>query len=478
MHDEQSAVLMSCPVFVFWSALCAVQEMGRLKLRILLLYRTGPTEKKGKETMLFANIDVLDEALEYHNGCYVGIRGNKIAYIGIWKPKEDFGKVYDGTGKLLMSGFFNAHGHSAMTLMRGYAENLTLTNWLHQKIFPFEAKLDEEAIYNGTMLAAAEMLRFGVVSVSDMYLSAPAACRAAMESGIKMNFGLAGVCEQANEKERCEAYRERVKENLAYHNTGDGRVKIDLAIHAEYTSTRLMVEEIAALAKTNGLNIQLHLSETKAEHEACKKRQGGKTPAKYFYDAGVFNNPTTAAHCVWVEEGDLELLRQENVTVACCPVSNLKLSSGSCPVSRISKKGIHIALGTDGAASNNNLNIMEEMKLFSMMPNTEDAAGILPRQALYAATRAGALAQGRTDSGALRVGNRADLIVLDLRKAPHMHPMHDAVNNVVFAAQGSDVCLTMVDGKVLYCDGEYPTLDLDRVIRRAEESVEKILKQL
>lgn len=430
--------------------------------------------------MLFANIDILDEALEYHKGCYVGVQGNRIAYIGLWKPKADFGEVYDGTGKLLMTGFINAHGHSAMTLMRGYAENLKLADWLQYRIFPFEAKLDEEAIYNGVMLAVAEMLRFGVVSVSDMYFNASAARRAVLESGIKMNYSVPGVCSKANEKERCKNYRERLLEMLQYHNDGDGRLKIDLAVHAEYTSTRFMVEEIAELAKTAGLNIQLHLSETKAEHEGCKKRYGGKTPARYFYDAGIFRNPTTAAHCVWIEEEDLDLLQQENVTVACCPVSNLKLASGLCPVPRILKKGINVALGTDGAASNNNLNLMEEVKLFSMLFNAHegDPAAILPRQALYAATRGGALAQGRADCGALRVGNHADLIVLDLQKDPHMHPLHDAVSNLVFSAMGTEVCLTMVDGRVLYRDGTYTTLDIDGVIRQAEESAERVFKQL
>lgn len=430
--------------------------------------------------MLFSNIDILDENFEHHKGYYVGVKDQKIAYIGSEAPEEDFGEVYNGTGRLLMTGFINAHSHSAMTLMRGYAENMSLSDWLNKQIFPFEAKLDEEAIYNGTMLAAAEMLRFGIVSTTDMYFNAEANRRAVLESGIKMNFSVSTTCFDGRGARELPAYQEAMEALPYCHNAGDGRMKLDLAIHAEYTSTPRVVEDMAGIAKETGLNMHLHLSETQAEHEECKQRHGGRTPARYFYDAGVFDARTTAAHCVWLEGDDFDLMKEKNVTVASCPVSNLKLASGFCKAPFLLEKGINVALGTDGVASNNNLNILEEVKLFATLfkAATGDPTAITPKQALYAATRAGALAQGRDDCGALKVGNRADLIVLDLRERPYLRPCYQMVNNVVFSAMGTDVCLTMVDGRVLYRDGIYTTIDLERVTRNAEASVQKILRQL
>ena len=429
--------------------------------------------------MLFSKIDILDEQFEHHTGYYVGVKEGKIAYLGPTPPEEDFGEVYDGSGKLLMPGFVNAHSHSAMTLMRGYAENMALSDWLNRQIFPFEAKLDEEAIYNGAMLAAAEMLRFGIVSTTDMYFNASAHYRAVADSGIKMNFSVS-TCFDDRSLRELPACQEALDALPQCHNALEGRMKLDLALHAEYTSTPKVVEEMAALAKETGLNLHLHLSETQAEQEACKQRHGGRTPARYFYDAGVFDAPTTAAHCVWLEGDDFDILKEKGVTVASNPVSNLKLASGFPNAARMLEKGINYALGTDSVASNNNLNLMEEVKLCATLfkATTGDPTVVTPAQALYAATRAGALAQGRSDCGLVKEGFRADLIVMDLRNKPHMYPCHSMVNNVVFAGQGSDVCLTMVDGKVLYRDGLYTTMDVEAVIAKAVESTNKILSQL
>lgn len=430
--------------------------------------------------MLFSDIDILDENLEHQKGYYVGVKDERIAYIGDKAPTENFGEVYNGKGRLLMTGFINAHSHSAMTLMRGYAENLTLSDWLNKRIFPFEAKLNGEAIYNGIMLAAAEMLRFGVVSTTDMYFNAEATARAVEDSGIKMNFSIPATCFDDSGARELPMYEEVTSSIPLYHNAYDGRMKIDMSIHGEYTSTEKVVRDMAAITKEAGLNMHLHLSETKDEHETCKQRHGGRTPARYFYDNGVFDSRTTAAHCVHLEDEDFDILKEKGVTVASCPVSNLKLASGFCRAPFMLEKGINVALGTDGVASNNNLNILEEVKLFAMLfkATTGAPTAITPKQALYSATRAGAIAQGRDDCGALKVGNRADLIVFDLGNRPYMQPCHDIINNLVFSALGSDICLTMVDGKVLYKDGIYTTIDFDQIVNNVEKSIESILQQL
>jgi len=429
--------------------------------------------------MLFLGIGVLDEHFDYHENWCVAVEGDRIAYVGPEKPEGDFGEVYDGTGKVLMPGFVNAHSHSAMTLMRGYGENLALADWLNTRIFPFEAKLDGEAIYHGTLLAAAEMVRFGIVSTTDMYFDAEANRRAVAESGIKMNLGLSVTCFDDSDYQSLPVYRELMEALPTCHGALEGRLKMDAVLHAEYTSTEKVVRQAAEVAKEQGLNLHLHLSETKSEHEECKARRGGRTPAKYFADNGAFDVPATAAHCVWVEEDDMDILREKGVTVACNPVSNLKLASGFAPVPRLLEKGVQVALGTDSVASNNSLNIMEEVKLFATLykASSGDPTAVTPREALYAATRSGALSQGRTDCGLIKEGFKADLVVLDVDR-PWMRPCHDMVNNLVFSAQGSDVCLTMADGRVLYRDGLWTTIDVERTAALAEESVKKILAQL
>ena len=429
--------------------------------------------------MLFANIGVLDERFDYHENWFVAVEGERIAYVGAEKPEGDFGEIYDGTGKVLLPAFVNAHSHSAMTLMRGYGENLALSDWLNTRIFPFEAKVDGEAIYNGAMLAAAEMLRFGIVSTTDMYFDAMATRRVVEESGIKMNLSVAAVCFDDSDYRDLPMYRELAEVLPACHGAFDGRMRMDAGLHAEYTTTEKVVRGAAEAAKELGLNMHLHLSETKDEHEACKTRHGGRTPAKYFYENGVFDVPTTAAHCVWVEEEDMDIFREKGVTVACNPVSNLKLASGFCPAKALLDKGVNVALGTDSVASNNSLNIMEEVKLFATLfkASTGDPTAVTPKQALYAATRAGALSQGRTDCGLVKEGFRADLVVMDVNH-PYMRPCHDMVNNLVFSTQGTDVCLTMADGKVLYRNGLWTTIDVERTAALAEESVKKILSQL
>ena len=430
--------------------------------------------------MLFKNIGIIDENFDYRPDCYVGIKDERIDYIGSTAPAEDYGQVYDGRGKLMLPGFYNAHSHNAMTLMRGYAENEPLDQWLNKHIFPFEAKLDYQAVYNGAMLAAAEMLRFGVVGCTDMYFDAEANAKAVLDSGIKMNMALPMTCFDERDLKDLPIYGQILRSVPELNGAGEGRLKTDLAIHAEYTSTEKTVRQISELAKDLGLNMHLHLSETKSEHEECKARRGGRTPAMYFLDCGAFDVPTTAAHCVWVEEEDMEILWSMGVTAASCPVSNLKLASGFCPAPRMLEKGINYALGTDGVASNNNLNMFEEMKLAANLfkGSTWDATAVSARQALYACTRAGALSQGRSDCGLIKEGFKADLAVLDLRNRPYMQPCYDMLHNVVFSAQGSDVCMTMADGKVLYRDGLYTTIDLERVIANAEDSVNKILREL
>ena len=430
--------------------------------------------------MLFKNITILDEKLNPVENQYVGVIEDKIEYIGKIFPDNYniFGESYDGKGKLLMSGFVNSHAHSPMTLMRGYGENLLLKDWLEKKIFPFEALLTGEDAYYGTLLAMAESLRYGIVSTTDMYYFSEDMIRGILESETKNNISRSIVNFTGEDFWSLEGAKEMKALYDNHHGEANGKILVDMSLHGEYTSDAKTGRALAEYTKKIGANMHLHLSETKFEHEECIKKRG-KTPTAYFADLGLFDTKTTAAHCVWVSEEDMDIFKEKGVTVACNPVSNLKLASGVCNVPRLLGKGINLAIGTDSVASNNSLNFIEEIKMFSIAPKMQfhDPTKVTPSEALYAATRGGALGQGRNDSGLLAKGFKADLIVLDISKA-NMKPVHNILNNLVYSASGSDVVLTMVDGKVLYREGEYSTIDVEKVVFEVERAAERISNQL
>lgn len=429
--------------------------------------------------MLFKNITILDENIIEKKNMYVGTEGELVTYIGDAMPEKDYGEIFDGNGKLLMSGFYNAHAHSAMTLMRGYGENLGLQEWLENKIFPFEAKLDSNAVYWGTMLAMAESIRYGIVSSTDMYYFCDDMIRAVLDAGAKNNMGRGVINFTDDNLKELDAFKEMKSLHENYNNAGNGKIIVDMSLHAEYTSNLKTVTQISEYTKSIGANMHVHVSETKFEHEGCKERHNGLTPVAYFNQAGLFDTKTTAAHCVWIEGEDFNILKEKGVTVASNPISNLKLASGVCNVPKLLKEGINVAIGTDSVASNNNLNFIEEIKVFSISSKEKygDPTAVTPVEAIRAATYGGAISQGRSNCGKLKTGNKADLIVLDIN-LPHMKPCHNLANNLVYSASGSDVILTMVDGKVLYQNGEYKTLDIEKTMYEAEKAAYKILKQL
>ncbi|MDR0350710.1 MAG: amidohydrolase [Coriobacteriales bacterium] len=431
--------------------------------------------------MLFADIDYLDGDFEVRHG-YVGTEGARITYVGELAPEqaERFGECYDGGGRFLIPGMYNTHAHLPMTLLRGYAENLALQDWLYKRVFPFEAKIDDERAYPAAMLAVAEMLRFGVVGVTDMYFFSDARIRAFAESGIKANLcdGLM-VFDEETRYEKMPNYALNERLVREHHNTLDGRIRIDLNIHSEYISNPQVVRAVGEHAVELGVGTHVHISETAREHEECKQRRGGLTPARYFESLDFFRAPCTAAHCVHSEPGDWEIFAARNVTVAANPASNMKLGSGFAPIPQMLDAGVNVSLGTDGVASNNSHNILKDLYLFALIykGSSGDATAITPAQALAAATINGARSQGRADCGVIEVGRRADLVVLDV-DVPWMRPVHSLVNNLVYAAQGSDVVLTMVDGAVLYRDASYPTIDVERAAYETGRAADEIVASL
>ena len=428
--------------------------------------------------MLFSNIRILDENFEIKDKMYVATEDDRIVYVGDCMPRGDYGDIRDGKGKLLMPAFHNAHGHSPMALLRGYAENMKLQDWLFTKVFPFEDKLDSNAVYWGTLLTMAEGMRFGIVSHSDMYYFLDDMVRATDESGMKANisraiteFGDGDPWETERLKEMKDTY-ERLD------GAADGRVKIDISIHAEYTNSLRAMQAVADYCNQVGAINHIHISETQSEHEECKVKYG-KTPVKLMNDIGAFDSKALAAHCVWVEDEDMDILKEKGVSVATNPMSNMKLASGIANVPEMLRRGINVAIGTDSVASNNSLNFFEEMKMFAIAPKIRfnDPTLITPKQTLYAATRAGALAQGREDAGLVKEGFKADLIMIDLEQ-PNMYPVHDLMNNLVYSASGTDIVMTMSDGRIVYENGEYKTLDIEKTMFEAQAATKVILSKL
>ena len=388
------------------------------------------------------------------------------------KPEHLYDNVIDGKGNLLIPGFYNTHCHAAMTIFRGYGEDLPLDRWLNEKIFPAEDRLTHASVRVGAELAIAEMLSNGIVSFSDMYMFEDAVAEAVVETGIKANLSrcIVSFTDEDPSKDS------RVAESLAlasrYHGMDDGRVRIDMSLHAEYTNTERMSRYVAALAKERGFGIQVHISETEKEHLEAMTRRGGRTPCEFFAECGLFDVPVTAAHCVWLSDNDCSIFAQKGVSIAHNPVSNLKLGSGVMSLRKMLDAGINVTLGTDGTASNNNLDILKEMqyavllaKGISRRPESVTAAEMLP-----IATVNGARAQGRDNCGRIETGYRADAVLIDMDSL-HNIPSYGYETTLLYSARSCDVRMTMVDGKILYRDGEFSTIDVEKLKYHAKDVI-------
>ena len=413
---------------------------------------------------ILKNVTLLPETGYAEGNWHITIENKRIASITKDLPDTLGAEVIDAKGNLLIPGFYNAHCHAAMTLFRGYGEDLPLQRWLEERIFPAEDRLNYENVTVATRLAIAEMLKGGIVSFSDMYMFEDAVAEVVLETGVKANLSRALVSFSPDANIASDSRFAEAKALVEkYQNADDERVKVDFSLHAEYTNLPHYIAQVSEYTAANGLHMHLHVSETEKEHNECIARHG-KTPTKLFYDLGTLNTPTLAAHCVWVSDEDIAILAEKQVSVVHNPVSNLKLGSGVMPLGKMISAGINVCLGTDGVASNNRLDILREMQTAAILHKgvlldpTATTASQMPKLA----TRNGALAQGRTDCGEIRIGARADLILID-RNSIHNMPCFDDYAMLCYSAERSDVLLTMVDGRILYQNGTYTLIDEERL---------------
>lgn len=397
---------------------------------------------------------------------FVATEANKITYVGATRPQGVFAREIDCRGNLLMSGLYNLHCHAAMTMFRGYGENLPLDEWLNKRIFPAEERLDAEKVKYASYLAIAEMIKNGIVSFSDSYFFCEQTAEAVISSGIKANLsrGMSSFTEGARADRSDYRFAEFLALYEGYDGEAYGRLKIDMCVHSEYTNAESYIRDLAEFSAQNGLIIQVHMSETKKEHEECMRRRAGRTPAEFLRDCGVFESQALCAHCVWVTEGDMDIMAEKGAFAVHNPCSNLKLGSGIMPLEKFREKSIPVAIGTDGASSNNSLDIMREMYTASILAKGRelDALAGKPSFLIEMATVNGASAQRREKHGKIKEGYAADMILVDI-DTPGNIPCYDLEYTLLYSARSSDVLMTMVDGNILYENREFKTIDIEKV---------------
>lgn len=380
-------------------------------------------------------------------------------------------EVIDGKGMLALPGLINTHTHVAMTLFRSYADDLALMDWLQNMIWPAEAHLDDDIVYWGSMLAFAEMIRGGTTAFCDMYMFMESCAKAAEKAGIRGNIarGLAGVTPNGEK-----ALEENIRLYQDWDNACDGRIRVMLGPHAPYTCPPEYLKKVRDASEKYGIPIHIHLAETKGEVETCIEKFG-ITPIALMNQIGLFDRPTLAAHCVHVNEEDIQIMAEKHVCVAHNPGSNLKLASGIAPVPKMRSAGITVGLGTDGASSNNKLDMFAEMRLAALIHKAAalDPFAVKADEAMQMGTAEGAKCLGYDDLGALDEGKLADIILID-RSGYHWKPRFNSISLAVYAGNSMDVDTVIVNGRLLMRGKELLTIDKEQLDFETERVTKKL----
>ena len=424
---------------------------------------------------LIANVTAvtMNEKMEVLFGAYLGITDGKIAYIGKTAPEEKPKTIIDGTGMVAIPGLVNCHTHLATSVLRNFVDDASKRDAL-MELLERQSKMDERSAKAATLLAIAECLRFGITSVSDMYLFPEVTAQAAADTGIKANVAMMTsrfVHESEDfDFETDQQCQETVRLAEKWHGYDDNRIRVDMGLHAEFTSNYPLWEGLSAYAIEKDLRIHLHLSETAQEVAGCEERTG-MTPAELLNCHGMFSVPATAAGCAHLTDEEQKLLGKKKVSAVAMPIAAAKQGYAATPITACVKAGMNVALGTDSAVASGNLDLFEAMRFAALQTRQEkgDSDALPAAAALMMATVCGARAQGRAEEcGMLKEGMDADIALVDF-SAPHLMPCHDVHSGLVFCAKGGDVAMTMVRGKILYQNGKFPTIDLNGVVSEIME---------
>ncbi len=419
---------------------------------------------------LISNVTVvtMNEKLDVLFGAYLGIAGGKISYIGKAAPEDTPATIIDGTGMVAMPGLVNCHSHLSSVLLRTCTDELGAADALEQQL-RLESRLDERCAKAAATLGLAECLRFGITSVSDLSCFPGATAQVLADGGMKGNVALASTrfisaCEDFDwEKDDQTRILQEVKDK--WHGFDGGRIRVDGGIHAEYTGNHQLWEGLAAYCAEEALGIQLHLAGTAGEVEDCLDRTG-LSPAELLACHGMITSRTCAAGCAGLTQEDRTALGKHKASIVLTPLANARQGIPQADLTACVKAGINVALGTDGAAEAGTADLFAAMRQLAFAARA--AAGkpdaLPPAAVLMTATVCGAAAQGRTDTGMLKEGLDADIVLLDFT-APHLMPCHNVMGSLVNCAAGGDVAMTMVRGKVLYRSGNFPTLDINAAVK-------------
>ncbi|MDR1928395.1 MAG: amidohydrolase, partial [Oscillospiraceae bacterium] len=409
--------------------------------------------------------------------CDIGVQDGKIAFAGEAPPEFTPEKIIDGKDRLVMPGMVNAHTHAYMTIFRNRADDLPFQTWLFRHILPMEDNLRTGDSYWGTLLAACEMLRSGTTCYNDMYISTEENARAAEESGMRAVLSRGLVGESRSDPGGLRRLREAAAEIKRFRGAGNGRLHFMLAPHAPYTCAPEYLSLVMETAREQGVGIHTHLGESRSEIADLAEKYG-KTPFALMEEAGLFGLPTVAAHCVYMTDEDISLAARRGVSAATNPISNLKLANGVAPVARLLAAGVNVSLGTDGAASNNALNLFQELRFLCLLHKgiNEDAESIPAAQGLQIATRNGARALGLgEETGSIEVGKKADLVILNLRHS-HFYPHSNLLAALCYGAQGCEVETVLVDGALLLENGAFTKLDEERIRREVQRISDRVCR--
>lgn len=397
------------------------------------------------------------------------IEDDRIMEVGIIDKEAD--EVIDATGKVIMPGLINAHTHIAMSLFRGYSDDLELMEWL-KNVWKVEDKMSAEDVYYASLLSEIEMIKSGTTTFNDHYFFEDETAKATIKSGMRGMLSRVIINEGNEAQKRIE---EAEKLYNDYNNAGEGRIKVVVGIHAPYTCPPKTIESGIALAKKYNIPIHIHYLETKAEIVQIKENYS-KTVTEYLKDLGLFDSHVILAHGVHVSDDDIKVLRDIRGGIVHNPISNEKLGSGIANTRKLIDSGITVALGTDGQGSTNTLDMFEEIKSAAYLQKVsyEKASAISAEEVLKMATIEGAKVLGlENDIGTLEVGKKADIIIIDLNK-PHLCPVHDLYSTLAYSVNGADIETVIIDGKVVMKDRKVQTLDENEVMQKCNEIIQKL----
>jgi len=419
-----------------------------------------------------AKILTMEEGKDIFQG-EIRILDEKIIYVGNGKDVEPIAdedernwEQIDCGGNLLMPGFKNAHTHSGMTLLRSYADDLPLSDWLNTQVFPVEAKMTAEDIYHLTRLAVLEYLTSGITAIFDMYLTPESIARACDDTGMR--------CVQVGAVNNFSQSPELIEEMYLKLNEGSPLQSYMLGFHAEYTCSKELLCKIAALAHKYKAPVYTHLSETESEVAGCIERYG-MTPMEFLASIGMFDYGGGCYHCVHMTDKDISIMKEKGLYAISNPGSNMKLASGIAPISEYLKAGVPVALGTDGPASNNCLDMFREMFLVTGLAKIKekDASAVDAMEVLKMATINGAYAMGLSDADILAKGKLADMILIDLNQ-PNMQPINNIAKNIVYSGSKQNIKMTMIHGNILYKEGQFMISDKpEDIYQKANEIINK-----